>query len=187
MNSEETKEKDMFAQQDASEENVTAQYVNANIAQKFNETEPVKPSNAVTGIVGALVGSLLGVVVWIAIYHAGYIASIAGIAIIFCTLKGYEILGHSLHLLQKNINRQNKLFIFYNYTQGKQTHKYIVIHMCLFSLWVVTLLSSRSVRNINHPLCGCAVNVIQKNHLSIYNEVVQAEIINERKGDFNGK
>lgn len=54
-------------------------------------------------------------------------------------------------------------------------------------LWVVTLLSSQSVRNINHPLCGCAVYVIQKNHLSIYNEVVQAEIINERKGDFNGK
>lgn len=42
-------------------------------------------------------------------------------------------------------------------------------------------------RNINHPLCGCAVYVIQKNHRSIYNEVVQAEIINERKGDFNGK
>ena len=42
-------------------------------------------------------------------------------------------------------------------------------------------------RNINHPLCGCAVYVIQKNHLSIYNEVVQAEIITERKGDFNGK
>ena len=35
-----------------------------------------------------------------------------------------------------------------------------------FLLWVVTLLSSRSVRNINHPLCGCAVYVIQKNHLS---------------------
>lgn len=42
----------------------------------------------------------------------------------------------------------------------------------------MTLLSSRSVRNINHPLCGCTVYVIQKNHLSIYNEVVQAEIIN---------
>ena len=42
-------------------------------------------------------------------------------------------------------------------------------------------------RNINHPLCGCAVYVIQKNHRSICNEVVQAEIINERKGDFNGK
>ena len=34
------------------------------------------------------------------------------------------------------------------------------------------------MRNINHPLCGCTVYVIQKNHLSIYNEVVQAEIIN---------
>lgn len=34
------------------------------------------------------------------------------------------------------------------------------------------------MRNINHPLCGCTVYGIQKNHLSIYNEVVQAEIIN---------
>ena len=29
-------------------------------------------------------------------------------------------------------------------------------------------------RNINHPLCGCATFVIQKNHLSDYNKVVQA-------------
>lgn len=26
----------------------------------------------------------------------------------------------------------------------------------------------------NHPLCGCALVVIQKNHLSMYNKVVQA-------------
>lgn len=96
MNLEETKEKDLFEQQNASDENMTAQYVNANIAQEFNETEPMNTSNIVTGIVGALIGALLGVVVWILIYHAGYIASIAGIAIIFCALKGYEILGGSL-------------------------------------------------------------------------------------------
>ena len=27
---------------------------------------------------------------------------------------------------------------------------------------------------INHPLCGCASKVIQKNYLSVYNKVVQA-------------
>ena len=27
---------------------------------------------------------------------------------------------------------------------------------------------------INHPLCGCATDVIQKNYLSVYNRVVQA-------------
>ncbi len=31
-----------------------------------------------------------------------------------------------------------------------------------FTLWVMTLLNSRSERNINHPLCGCATIVIQK-------------------------
>ena len=46
-------------------------------------------------------------------------------------------------------------------------------------MWVVTLLSLRSVRNINHPLCGCAVFVIQKNHLSV--------IIRLFKPIYNGK
>ena len=32
---------------------------------------------------------------------------------------------------------------------------------------------------INHPLCGCASIVIQKNYLSVYNKVVQAIL---RKG-----
>jgi hypothetical protein len=40
-------------------------------------------------------------------------------------------------------------------------------------------LSTQSVRNINHPLCGCEVKVIQRNHLPIYNQGVQAKI---RKG-----
>ena len=53
-------------------------------------------------------------------------------------------------------------------------------------LWVVTLLSSRSVRNINHPLCGCAVYVIQKNHLSAIMRLFKP-IYSERKGDFNGQ
>ena len=37
----------------------------------------------------------------------------------------------------------------------------------VFSLWVVTQFRARSVRNIKHPLCECAVFVIQKNHLFV--------------------
>ena len=40
------------------------------------------------------------------------------------------------------------------------------------------------VRKINHPLCGCAVYVIQKNHLSVIMRLFKP-IYNERKGDFN--
>ena len=42
------------------------------------------------------------------------------------------------------------------------------------------------VRNSNHPLCGCAVFVIQKNHLSVIIRLFKP-IYNERKGDFNGQ
>lgn len=42
------------------------------------------------------------------------------------------------------------------------------------------------VRNIIHPLCGCATIVIPKNHLSVYNRGVQANTV-ERKGDFMAK
>lgn len=77
MNSEENKEKEFYEEQ-------------------YGALELSEPSNVVTGIIGAIVGSLIGVALWIGIYHLGYIASIAGVAIIFCALKGYEILGHSL-------------------------------------------------------------------------------------------
>lgn len=38
------------------------------------------------------------------------------------------------------------------------------------------MLSTQGVRSINHPLCGCAVKVIPKNHLFQYNVVVQATL-----------
>lgn len=62
----------------------------------------------------------------------------------------------------------------------------ITWYSLLFWLWVVTLLSTQSVRNRNHPLCGCAVIVIQKNHLSVIMRLFKP-IYNERKGDFNGQ
>lgn len=55
---------------------------------------PKKP-NTILGVVGALVGALLGAVLWVVIYQLGYIAAIAGIAIIYLACKGYAILSGS--------------------------------------------------------------------------------------------
>lgn len=92
MNSEETKE--IFQEQNI--EDVAAQDVSADVEKQYKALEPVESSNVVTGIIGAIIGSIIGVALWIAIYHLGYIASIAGVAIIFCAMKGYELLGRSL-------------------------------------------------------------------------------------------
>ena len=54
-------------------------------------------------------------------------------------------------------------------------------YVTAFVLSVVTLLSTCNVRNINHPLCGCAVNVTQKNHLLRYNKGVQAVLITKER------
>ena len=43
------------------------------------------------------------------------------------------------------------------------------VEYMLISQW-----RNEHARNINHPLCGCATVVIQKNYLSDYNKVVQA-------------
>lgn len=96
MNLEETKEKGIYEEQNISSEDVTLADSGTNIEEQYKALEPAEPSNVITGIIGALIGSLLGVVLWVGIYHLGYIASIAGIAIIFCSMKGYEILGRSL-------------------------------------------------------------------------------------------
>lgn len=53
----------------------------------------VNSSNPITGFIGALVGACLGGVVWIIIYQLGFLAAIAGLAIITGAFKGYEILG----------------------------------------------------------------------------------------------
>lgn len=68
------------------------------------------------------------------------------------------------------------------------------VNSCVLFVWVVPLLSMQRVsqqrneqmRNINHPLCGCAVFVIQKNHLSVIIRLFKP-VYNERKGDFNGQ
>ena len=62
------------------------------------------------------------------------------------------------NILEKSSQELLEMFIATKRLEGRSEKTLL--------LWVVTLLSSRSVRNINHPLCGCAVCVIQKNHLS---------------------
>ena len=44
-----------------------------------------------------------------------------------------------------------------------------------FAHWSFSLIRKMEMgETINHPLCGCASIVIQKNYLSVYNKVVQA-------------
>lgn len=52
--------------------------------------------NVVLGILGALVGALLGGASIIGLSQLGYIASISGFILAFCTLKGYELLAKNL-------------------------------------------------------------------------------------------
>ncbi|MCI8591874.1 MAG: hypothetical protein HFI88_05905 [Lachnospiraceae bacterium] len=52
-----------------------------------------RKENLPLGVAGAVVGALLGSVLWIVIGELGFIAGIAGYAIVFCGMKGYQILG----------------------------------------------------------------------------------------------
>ena len=49
--------------------------------------------NVVAGVVGAFLGSLIGVACTVIIGQMGYVASISGLVMAVCALKGYETLG----------------------------------------------------------------------------------------------
>lgn len=55
-------------------------------------------TNPFLGVIGAIIGALLGAVLWVVLYQIGIIASIAGIAIVFCACKGYALLSKSTKL-----------------------------------------------------------------------------------------
>lgn len=55
-----------------------------------------RKENVFLGLIGAIVGVLLGSALWIVIGELGFIAGIAGFAIVFAGMKGYEILGGKL-------------------------------------------------------------------------------------------
>lgn len=61
---------------------------------------PIKPTekreNVVAGSIGALIGALLGAGCIILVSQLGYIASVSGLVLAVCTLKGYELLGGRL-------------------------------------------------------------------------------------------
>ena len=55
--------------------------------------EVKEEENVVLGILGAVVGALLGGASIILLSQLGYVASISGVILAFCTLKGYELLA----------------------------------------------------------------------------------------------
>lgn len=62
-------------------------------SSEIQEEENKKNENIIAGIVGALLGSLIGVISIVIVGQLGYVASICGLIMAVCTLKGYEFLG----------------------------------------------------------------------------------------------
>ena len=65
----------------------------------LEQTAPVEvkaPENVVLGLIGALVGAILGGASIVLLSQLGYVASLSGLILAFCTLKGYELLGKRL-------------------------------------------------------------------------------------------
>ena len=69
---------------------------NGTVTEAAGSPEVKAPENVVLGILGALIGALLGGASIILLSQLGYIASISGFILAFCTLKGYELLGKGL-------------------------------------------------------------------------------------------
>lgn len=57
--------------------------------------------NVFLGILGAVFGALIGSVLWAVLGQVGFIAGIAGYAIVYCSIKGYKLLGR--HVSKKGI------------------------------------------------------------------------------------
>ena len=66
---------------------------------KEKENLMSKRGNILTGMIGGIIGALIGGALWVAIYSLGYIASVAGLAIAVCTIKGFEMFGGKLDKL----------------------------------------------------------------------------------------
>lgn len=52
--------------------------------------------NVFCGTLGAVIGALIGSALWIVLGQVGFIAGIAGYAIVFCSIRGYKILGRQV-------------------------------------------------------------------------------------------
>ena len=60
------------------------------------EAYEAREENFLLGIVGAVIGVIIGGAVALLVARLGYVSVLAGIALGFCTIKGYEILGKKL-------------------------------------------------------------------------------------------
>ncbi len=65
------------------------------VTQRVSEPDQ-KPENVLAGVIGALIGAALGAGAIILLSQLGYVASISGLILAVCTLKGYELLGGRL-------------------------------------------------------------------------------------------
>lgn len=57
-----------------------------------------KPEKTVPGIIGAVLGALLGAVAIFLFYQMDLVSALGGVALAFCSLKGYELLGGKLSM-----------------------------------------------------------------------------------------
>ena len=60
------------------------------------EAYEAREENFLLGIVGAVIGVIIGGTVALLVARLGYVSVLAGIALGFCSIKGYEILGKKL-------------------------------------------------------------------------------------------
>ena len=58
--------------------------------------KPERRENVLTGLVGAFLGSLIGVACIVGIGQMGYVASISGVVMAVCAIKGYSLLGGTM-------------------------------------------------------------------------------------------
>lgn len=66
-------------------------------AQPAVEVPAQKRGNVLTGTVGALIGAAIGGASIILLSQIGFVASISGLILAICTVKGYELLGGKLN------------------------------------------------------------------------------------------
>ena len=60
------------------------------------EAYEAREENFLLGIIGAVIGAIIGGAVALLVARLGYVSVLAGVALGFCTIKGYEILGKKL-------------------------------------------------------------------------------------------
>lgn len=58
--------------------------------------EKQRKENVFLGFIGAIIGAMIGSILWILLDQIGFIAGIAGYAIVYCCIKGYSMLGKTI-------------------------------------------------------------------------------------------